>query len=140
MSIYFLVFVLRRLCKGESIKIFYAGKEYLVGNLEANIIIKINNHKFIRKLFYAPSLALTEGYMEQDFEITKGTFYTFTKLIIDNYNRFINKFSKSVLYKLYLLVNPLFQLNFTFKSQKNVAHHYDLSDKLYDLFLSKKRS
>ena len=64
MSIYFLVFVLKRLCKGESIKIFYAGKEYLVGNLEANIIIKINNHKFIRKLFYAPSLALTEGYME----------------------------------------------------------------------------
>ena len=100
MSIYFLVFVLKRLCKGESIKIFYDGKEYLVGNLEANIIIKINNHKFIRKLFYAPSLALTEGYMEQDFEITKGTFYTFTKLIIDNYNRFINKFSKSVLYKL----------------------------------------
>lgn len=139
MSIYFLVFVLKRLCKGESIKIFYDGKEYLVGNLEANIIIKINNHKFIRKLFYAPSLALTEGYMEQDFEITKGTFYTFTKLIIDNYNRFINKFSKSVLYKLYLLVNPLFQLNFTFKSQKNVAHHYDLSDKLYDLFLDKNR-
>ena len=41
MSIYILVFVLKRLCKGESIKIFYAGKEYPVGNLEANIIIKI---------------------------------------------------------------------------------------------------
>ncbi|MDB9824913.1 cyclopropane-fatty-acyl-phospholipid synthase family protein [Alphaproteobacteria bacterium] len=139
MGINFLVFVLRRLCKGDTIKIIYNDKEYLVGNFEATIIIKINNHKFIRKLFYAPSLALTEGYMEQDFEIIKGTFYTFTKLIIDNYNRFINKFSKSILYKLYLLANPLFQLNFSFKSQKNVAHHYDLSDKLYDLFLDKNR-
>ncbi len=139
MGINLLVFVLRRLCKGDSIKILHNNKEYLVGKLEAKIVIKINNHKFIRKLFYAPSLALTEGYMEQDFEITKGTFYTFTKLIINNYNSFINKFSKSIFYKIYLLVNPFFQLNFSFKAQKNVAHHYDLSDKLYDLFLDKNR-
>lgn len=139
MGINFLVFVLRRLCKGDAIKILYNNKEYLVGNLEVKIVIKINNHKFIRKLLYAPSLALTEGYMEQDFEITKGTFFTFTKIIINNYNSFINKFSKSIFYKIYLLVNPFFQLNFSFNSKKNVAHHYDLSDKLYDLFLDKNR-
>ena len=139
MGINFLVFVLRRLCKSDAIKILYNNKEYLVGNLEVKIVIKINNHKFIRKLLYAPSLALTEGYMEQDFEITKGTFFTFTKLIINNYNSFINKFSKSIFYKIYLLVNPFFQLNFSFNSKKNVAHHYDLSDKLYDLFLDKNR-
>ena len=134
MGINFLVFVLRRLCKSDAIKILYNNKEYLVGNLEVKIVIKINNHKFIRKLLYAPSLALTEGYMEQDFEITKGTFFTFTKIIINNYNSFINKFSKSIFYKIYLLVNPFFQLNFSFNSKKNVAHHYDLSDELYDLF------
>ena len=139
MGINFLVFVLRRLCKSDAIKILYNNKEYLVGNLEVKIVIKINNHKFIRKLLYAPSLALTEGYMEQDFEITKGTFFTFTKIIINNYNSFINKFSKSIFYKIYLLVNPFFQLNFSFNSKKNVAHHYDLSDKLYDLFLDKNR-
>ena len=139
MGINFLVFVLRRLCKSDAIKILYNNKEYLVGNLEVKIVIKINNHKFIRKLLYAPSLALTEGYMEQDFEITKGTFFTFTKLIINNYNSFINKFSKSIFYKIYLLFNPFFQLNFSFNSKKNVAHHYDLSDKLYDLFLDKNR-
>ena len=139
MGINFLVFVLRRLCKSDAIKILYNNKEYLVGNLEVKIVIKINNHKFIRKLLYAPSLALTEGYMEQDFEITKGTFFTFTKIIINNYNSFINKFSKSIFYKIYLLVNPFFQLNFSFNSKKNVAHHYDLSDELYDLFLDKNR-
>ena len=139
MSIKFLIFVLRRLCKGESIKIIHLDKEYLVGSAKFQIIIKINNHKFIRKLFYAPSLALTEGYMEKDFEIVQGTFYTFMKLIVDNYNRFLNTFSKSLFYKIYLLINPLFQLNFLFKSKKNVSHHYDLSDKLYELFLDKTR-
>ena len=33
----------------------------------------------------------------------------------------------------------LTNFNFAKQSKKNVAHHYDISEKLYDLFLDKKR-
>ena len=38
-----------------------------------------------------------------------------------------------------MIINPLFQLNFLKISKSNVASHYDLSDKLYELFLDKTR-
>ena len=139
MKLRFLIFVLRGLCKTESLSVIYKDREFKIGKEEISLILEIKNIKFINKIFYAPSLALAEGYMDKDFLIKKGTFFSFSNMLFLNYNKLLNSVTKFPFFKLYLIFNPLLQLNFLFKSKKNVSHHYDLSDKLYDLFLDKNR-
>ncbi|NCV54408.1 MAG: class I SAM-dependent methyltransferase [Betaproteobacteria bacterium] len=72
-------------------------------------------------------------------ELPNSSFYEFSELLIDNYNLYLEKFSRTFFSRIFLIINPLFQLNFSKISKSNVASHYDLSDKLYDLFLDKTR-
>jgi cyclopropane-fatty-acyl-phospholipid synthase len=77
--------------------------------------------------------------MEKYYELPNSSFYDFSELLIENYNLYLEKFSRSIFSNFFLIINPLFQLNFLKISKSNVASHYDLSDKLYELFLDKTR-
>ena len=134
-----LKFILKKIIKNKSVVIRYQDKEYLIDNFTEAITLKINNSNFLKKLFYAPSLLLTEGYMDKDYELPDCTFYEFCSILLDNYNIFLEKIAKSPFYQFVLLVNPYVQLNISKQSKSNVASHYDLSDELYDLFLDKTR-
>ena len=131
--------LLKKFITTKSIHIQYKDNEYVIDNGTDPLILKINKDKFLRKLFYAPSLVLVEGYMNEDYELPNSSFYEFSDLILDNYNFYLEKISHNFLFKFFLLINPFFQLNFSKKSKNNVASHYDLSDKLYDLFLDETR-
>ena len=139
MTFAFLKFLLTKFITSKSILIQFEGKDHLIDNNTEALVLKINHKKFLIKLFYAPSLVLTEGYMDKDYELPNSSFYEFTELLIDNYNLYLEKFSRTFFSRLFLIINPLFQLNFSKISKSNVASHYDLSDKLYDLFLDKTR-
>ena len=139
MTFAFLKFLLTKFITSKSILIQFEGREHLIDNNTEALVLKINHKKFLIKLFYAPSLVLAEGYMDKDYELPNSSFYEFTELLIDNYNLYLEKFSRSFFSRLFLIINPLFQLNFSKISKSNVASHYDLSDKLYDLFLDKTR-
>ena len=134
-----LKFILTRIIKNKTVIIKYNNQQYLIDNSTEAITLKINKTDFLKKLFYAPSLLLTEGYMDKDYELPDCTFYEFCSILLDNYNLFLEKIAKSPFYQLVLLVNPFLQLNFSKQSKSNVASHYDLSDELYDLFLDKTR-
>ena len=139
MTFKFLIFLLKKFITSRSVLIRYQGKDFLIDNNSDPLILKINHKKFLTKLYYAPSLVLSEGYMDKDYELQNSSFYEFADLLIENYNLYLEKFSRTYLSRLFLVINPLFQLNFSKKSKNNVASHYDLSDKLYDLFLDKTR-
>ncbi len=139
MTFAFLKFLLTKFITSKSILIQFEGRDYLIDNNTEALILKINHKKFLIKLFYAPSLVLTEGYMDKDYELPNSSFYEFSELLIDNYNLYLEKFSRTFFSKLFLIINPLLQLNFSKISKSNVASHYDLSDKLYNLFLDKTR-
>ena len=139
MTFKFLIFLLKKFITSRSVLIRYQGKDFLIDNNSDPLILKINHKKFLTKLYYAPSLVLSEGYMDKDYELPNSSFYEFADLLIENYNLYLEKFSRTYLSRLLLIINPLFQLNFSKKSKNNVASHYDLSDKLYDLFLDKTR-
>ena len=139
MTFAFLKFLLTKFITSKSILIQFEGRDHLIDNNTEALVLKINHKKFLIKLFYAPSLVLTEGYMDKDYELPNSSFYEFTELLIDNYNLYLEKFSRTFFSRLFLIINPLFQLNFSKISKSNVASHYDLSDKLYDLFLDKTR-
>ena len=139
MTFKFLIFLLKKFITSRSVLIRYQGKDFLIDNNSDPLILKINHKKFLTKLYYAPSLVLSEGYMDNDYELPNSSFYEFADLLIENYNLYLEKFSRTYLSRIFLVINPLFQLNFSKKSKDNVASHYDLSDKLYDLFLDKTR-
>lgn len=139
MFIKILKFLLSKFITSKSITLIFEDTKHSIDNHTEHLIIKVNNTKFLKKLFYAPSLVLTEGYMDKDYELPNSNFYEFSELILNNYNVYLEKISHSFFFKLFLLVNPLLQLNFSHKSKNNVASHYDLSDKLYDLFLDDTR-
>ena len=132
-------FILKKLITTRSILINYNNEEYLIDNQTDPLIIKINDIKFLKKIFYAPSLVLAEGYMNENYELPNSNFYDFSEIILDNYNYYLEKASKTFIFKVFLIINPFLQLNFSKKSKINVASHYDLSDELYDLFLDDTR-
>jgi len=116
-------------------------KKYIIGSPENKnpIILKVLDKKLHYKLLFRPDLYFGEAYSEGNIIIENGTLSDFLNLALMNigrgelnfFSQFINKISGSYRY--------LTNFNFIKKSKMNVAHHYDLSDDLYDLFLDPKR-
>jgi len=86
-----------------------------------------------------PELKLGELFMDGRFVIDKGTIFDFLTLVLRDMRGekppLIVKFlEKARHYARYVLQN-----NTTTNSKRNVAHHYDLDDRLYQLFLDEDR-
>ena len=116
-------------------------KKYIIGTPESQnpIILKILNKKLHYKLLFRPDLYFGEAYSDGHIEFENGTLTDFLNLALMNigrgqlnfFSKFLNRLSGSYRY--------LTNFNFIKKSKMNVAHHYDLSDDLYDLFLDPKK-
>jgi cyclopropane-fatty-acyl-phospholipid synthase len=79
-------------------------------------------------------LRVPEAYMEGDLTVEDGTLVDFIELAALNY-RSIEEFPLAALIKRILGGTSLKQYNPVGKARTNVAHHYDLSSELYELFL-----
>ena len=116
-------------------------KKYIIGNPQKKnpIILKILNKKLHYKLLFRPDLYFGEAYSEGEIEIENGTLTEFLDLALMNIGRGELNFFSQLINKLSGSYRYLTNFNFIKKSKMNVAHHYDLSDQLYDLFLDPKR-
>ena len=108
--------------------------EYGIG--DPLIKIKLINKSIEKKLFRNPGLYLGEGYMNEEILIEEGTIEELIDLATSCYDDFVQN---NYVYKIYENFSGYFkvfqQLNETIKSKRNVAHHYDLKEDLYKLFL-----
>ena len=113
-------------------------KIYKFGSSNPQIRIRLKNKSIERKLFFNPNLHIGEAYMNEELIIEKGTIEEFLNLITNCYDDFIsnNKFYKFYEY-LSSIFMPLQQINQLVNSKNNVAHHYDINEDLYKLFLDK---
>jgi len=116
-------------------------KKYVIGVPENQnpIIIKILNKKLHYKLLFRPDLYFGEAYSDGEILIENGTLTDFLDLALMNIGRNELNFFSKALNKLGGSYRYLTNFNFIKKSKMNIAHHYDLSDELYDLFLDSKR-
>jgi cyclopropane-fatty-acyl-phospholipid synthase len=106
---------------------------------ENPIILKLLDKKLHYKLLLNPDLHFGEAYTNGSLVIENGTLTDFLELCMENIGREkINKFSE-ILNKIRGSYRFLTNFNLVKKSKQNVAHHYDISEKLYDIFLDKKR-
>ena len=116
-------------------------KKYIIGTPinKDPIVVRLLNKKLHYKLLFYPDLYFGEAYAEGDIEIENGSLTDFLNIALMNLGRTdINIFNK-ILNKLRGSYRYLTNFNFIKKSKMNVAHHYDISDELYELFLDPKK-
>ena len=104
------------------------------------VTFRLHDRSLHYKIFWNPRLAIGEAYMDGTLTIEDGD-----QIIdlIDLMGTNLTKLESTKVVKLrnWLtpLVRPIQQYNPVGRARKNVAHHYDLSDELFDLFLDSDR-
>jgi cyclopropane-fatty-acyl-phospholipid synthase len=116
-------------------------KKYIIGfpKKKTPITVKILDKKLHYKLLFRPDLYFGEAYSDGSVVIENGTLTDFLDITLMNLGRGQFNFSTKLINKLNGSYRYLTNFNFIKKSKMNVAHHYDLSDNLYSLFLDPKK-
>ena len=113
------------------------GQKYIIGQPDRKdpIEMKLKDKSLHYKLYLYPDLYFGEAYTAGTLYFVKGTLTNFLNLALENVGRTkINKFNE-ILNSFRGSYRFLTNFNFIKKSKVNVAHHYDVSDDLYFLFL-----
>ncbi|MCH2668766.1 MAG: class I SAM-dependent methyltransferase, partial [Gammaproteobacteria bacterium] len=104
------------------------------------VTIRLHDRSLNRKIFLNPRLAVGEAYMDGSLTIEEGSnIYDLLDLVGANLHMLDDLKIMRARNRLAQLVRPLQQHNPLGIARKNVAHHYDLSDELFDLFLDPDR-
>ena len=116
-------------------------KRYVVGSPKNKkpIVVKILDKKLHYKLLIRPDLYFGEAYSDGSIVIENGSLTDFLDIALMNLGRREFNFFTKLINKLSGSYRYLTNFNFIKKSKMNVAHHYDLSDSLYSLFLDSKK-
>jgi len=99
------------------------------------VTIRLHSRALHHKLYINPELALGEAFMEGTLTIEEGTLSDLFEVMLKNEKNARSDLLFSLLDRLSRLLRRWQQYNPIDLSRKNVAHHYDLPDQLYDLFL-----
>ena len=138
----YLLNFLRKLIKDDGFELVDANKKsHIIGKpkKENPIRLKILDKSLHWKLLMNPDLYLGEGYMDGSIVIENGTLTEFLDIALKNVGRKHTNEISNILGKFRRVYRYLTNLNLIGKSKENVAHHYDISEKFYDLFLDEKR-
>lgn len=137
-----LIRLLRNIVKvGEVVVIDTTGRRRSVGDASTGPSVTLCLHDPLVSYKFAlnPRLYFGEAYMEGQLTIENGTIFDFLDLIGRNIGtgtlNTVDRWENSLRF----LWNRYRQANSIMRARKNVAHHYDLSGELYDLFLDKNR-
>jgi cyclopropane-fatty-acyl-phospholipid synthase len=115
------------------------GRAHQIGNGAPAVAICIVDPRIIPKLLLNPDLALGEAYMDGALLVEDGDIYDFLALCFANLGWSSGKGVRRVRAILKRLVSRVAQHNPLLVARANVAHHYDLSDTLYEQFLDADR-
>ncbi len=98
--------------------------------------IRIHTAASSRRISLDPDLALGECYMDGTLTCEDGTnIHDFLTIAMENTSGHTGRLFHKLMYKSRMMIKRLDQHNTLARSKGNVAHHYDLSGQLYDLFL-----
>ena len=100
------------------------------------VTIRLHDKRLHHRLYTNPRLALGEAYTNGELTVEDADLYTFLDLIGRNMQLSGNITLPGLTGFLAYISRRLMQLNTERLAKAHVAHHYDLSDDLYDLFLS----
>ncbi len=116
-------------------------REYKIGKPKKDIPIKLKilDKSLHYKLLLLPDLYLGEAYTNGSVVIENGSITDFLEIAMKNIGRGETNVYAKAIKKVFGTYRYLTNFNFINRSKSNVAHHYDISEKLYDLFLDENR-
>lgn len=110
------------------------GQSHQIGDGQPKVEWIIENDRCIRPIWLQPELKLGQTYMEGDWHIKDDRLLEFLQLLLVNFPRirarYIPEFVRT-------LLRNIQQWNNSVRSHRNVAHHYDLDERLFRAFLDK---
>jgi cyclopropane-fatty-acyl-phospholipid synthase len=135
-----LVSVLSRLIRAGRLTLIDAAgnRHVLEGKAGPSATVRLRDPSLNWKLLLRPRLYVPEAYMDGSLTIEEGTLYDFLDLLVSNDAAHPNELMR-VGRAAALLLRRIYQLNPVWRARRNAAHHYDLSDQLYELFLDRDR-
>ena len=137
-----LITFLKNLFKEDGFVLIDANfKEYIIGKPKKQNPIKIRllDRSLHYKLLLLPDLYFGEAYTDGSLVIENGTLTEFLDIVMKNIGRAETNIYSKIIKKILGTLRYLTNFNLISKSKSNVAHHYDISEKLYDLFLDDNR-
>ncbi len=123
--------------KGGIVLVDSHGQKFICGqpNFDKPIILKILKKELNWKLLINPDLSFPEAYMRGDIKIENASLLDFLNLTFENLGRKEINSSGYLIKKMLHVWRFFTNYNLPLKSKKNVQHHYDIGEDLYDLFL-----
>ena len=116
------------------------GARFTVGDWTGNLpAIRFADKGAARQLVLNPALAFGELFMEGRLVITRGSIYDVLSLVASNLKLKEPHCLARARTRLRAALLPLQQCNSARCAKRNVAHHYDLDGRFYDLFLDPDR-
>ena len=117
-----------------------AGRRHLFeGTPGPSAAVRLRDPALHWKLLLRPRLYVPEAYMAGALTIEEGTLYDFIDVLVSNDAVLPDTPPMRLGRMAGRLVRRLHQHNPLRRARRNAAHHYDLSDQLYELFLDRDR-
>ena len=112
-----------------------SGQKHAFGEGPPLVGMRITTSSTVWQLLRNPELALGEAFMDGTLTVERGSIYDLLELVMANLKMKSGPGPIRLQAQLRKVLRRVVQHNPVVRAQANVAHHYDLSDKLYDLFL-----
>jgi len=97
--------------------------------------MRLKDKALYRSLVFKTELAFGEGYMDGTLEPVGHDVYQLLEVMLSNRDYLVDIPAYRWLSRLDRVLRPLHQANRLKRAKSNVAHHYDISNDLYRLFL-----
>ena len=138
-------FLARAVTRGELTVVHADGTTRRFGTPDANlapVTIRFADARIAGAIVRHPALGAAEAFMDGRLVIDHGDIRDLVKLLKGNSgwetgSRILKR--RGAAKALSAVVHRLDRINMARQAKRNVAHHYDLSDRLYDLFLDADR-
>ena len=113
------------------------GLLHTFGSVGTTVTIRLHDPALHWKLAARPRLYFGEAFMDGKLTIEEGGLYDLIDLFAVNLEALPAGLTSQLLNGYLTLFRRLHQYNPLPRARQNVAHHYDLSDQLYELFLDR---
>jgi len=132
--------VLSQIVKNGTLTVVWPdGRVGTYGNGPPKAAIRIHGRWSSLGIGIKPDLALGEAYMDGRLTVEEGTIAEVLEILASNLGAGAQPWLLTVRDLLHLWWRPVSQFNPVRRARRNVAHHYDLSGALFDLFLDPDR-
>ena len=130
-------YAMSRFVRAGTLRIFDAdGRLHTyAGSPGPRVTIRLKDRKLYTSLAVNPQMSAGEAYVDGTLAIEEGTLRDLLNLYLVNRGNMPRLPGQRLLRRVVKTIRKPFRRNTAMKSRRNVAHHYDISNELYSLFL-----